>query len=72
MEPSPATLTKHDPGLAALLVLRSLAVIGATDREGSVGRAVLGPFLGHPPRDVRALRDCLLRLSRLMTDFPAI
>ena len=52
------------------------APLSLEDAEGMIrqirARAVLGPFRGRPPRDVQALRDCLLRLSWLMADFPIL
>ena len=40
--------------------------------RGIRAATLLGPFRNRPARDTAALKDCLLRLSRLMMDFPAI
>lgn len=52
MEPSPGLVTphwqsEHHP-LTAIFNPRSVAVIGATEREGSVGRTLLWNLISHP------------------------
>jgi acetyltransferase len=40
--------------------------------EETRAQTLLGPLRGEPPVDVARLADMLVRLGRLMTDFPRI
>ena len=53
MDPSPTTVTDRSPSasgrsLRAFFAPRSVALIGATDKAGSVGRTILTNLIGSP------------------------